>query len=239
MRTSEHKAGLTLVEIVVVVGLIALLLTMIIGVISRVQSQSQEHLAQGTLELLNAALEQFRDYGYNYTVPQALPLDEKDFYRALKFPLDCNDYPFDAPPFDVRSSLMVALDVNDVQLISGLHEPRYSGIEVMYFFLSQVPTSRQTLEKITKSVKTNAGTDGADLILRTIFRGQFRDYPLIRVVDPWGTTLNYSLYENGYEDQMHNGVPHEPLADKPRNFPLVTSAGPDRIFGTDDDITNK
>ncbi len=135
-------------------------------------------------------------------------------YTAFTFPLDCND--FDA--VKIAETLEGALGADDVQ-ISGAHNPDYSGNEVMYLLLSMVPASRATLEKIDKKLIVSSGA--------TITIGE-REYPLLIVMDPWDKALRYDYYD---EDTL------DP-ADA-RTFPLITSAGPDRLFGTDDDITNR
>ena len=98
--------------------------------------------------------------------------------------------------------------------------------EAMYFFLSRVPESRQTLDRIDKSLITNqpdiaVSVDGDP------------NQPLLRVIDPWGETLRYSYYENDQEDS------NEPPIASPRTFPIITSAGPDKEFGSTDDIVSR
>ena len=97
----------------------------------------------------------------------------------------------------------------------------------MYFFLSRVPESRKTLDKIDKSLITRKGSDGSDM---TIFIDN-KEYPLLRIIDPWGTTLRYDYYEE-------TGLYAERMESK-KTFPVITSAGPDKEFGSADDITNR
>ena len=52
-------------------------------------------------------------------------------------------------------------------------------------------------------------------------------YSLLRIIDPWGETLRYDYYDDYTEP------------DEARNFPVITSAGPDGVFGTDDDIASR
>ncbi|MHC4158577.1 MAG: type II secretion system protein [Planctomycetota bacterium] len=215
MKKFKSEIGVTLVEMLVVVAVITLLVSMVVGIAARIDNQGRERLTENTFALLNAALGQFKDYGYQYK--------DEDF-RDFEFPIDCNDL----VETDLESELGKALD--KVCDISGNHDPNFSGSEALYFFLSQVPTSRQTLDKIDGSLITNEDSDRDEMEIRV----GSRKYPLQRVIDPWGETLRYSYYENRYENTR------EPdFDDEPRNFPLITSAGPDRIFGTDDDMTNR
>jgi type II secretory pathway pseudopilin PulG len=116
----------------IVVGVIALLATMVIGVASRIDNQSKEKGVKSTFALLEGALEEY-----------------KDFYG---------------------------------------HFPGHTGE------LYSIPNSRKILEKIGDSQAA--------------------------ISDPWGMPLDYR-YAPG------------------DNFPELISAGPDRKFGTADDITNR
>jgi len=62
MKTRKYKFGLSLVEMLVVVGIIALLATMVISVASRIDSQSKEKGLKSTFALLEGALEEYREY---------------------------------------------------------------------------------------------------------------------------------------------------------------------------------
>ena len=235
MKSYRHKTGVTLVEILIVVAVIAILTTMVVGIATRISNQSKEQLTKNTFALLNAALGQFRDYGYNYN-PITVDVAERFFYHSLDFPPDCNGLMLT----DLQLALAKALGLPPgmVSISGGVHDdPNYSGSEVLYFFLNRVPTSRQTLKKIDDSLITNEGF-GKQPMNITI---GVKMYPLLRIIDPWGTTLHYDYYPD-FADYTGLGglVGYFGYAGKSkRNFPEITSAGPDRIFGTGDDITNR
>ena len=210
MKSYKHKYGVTLVEMLIVLAIIALLTSMVVGIAGRISNQSKEQLTRNTFALLNAALEQFRDYEYNYPHTN---------YSGLKFPLDCNDYPVAA----LQTTLSDALGAANVLITGGTHNPAYSGSEVLYFFLSRVPESRKTLDKIDSSLITNRDDNGNRMKIAIDIGGVVRVYPLLRIIDPWGETLRYSYYD---------GIVL-------RTFPVITSAGPDRDFNTPDDITSR
>jgi len=218
MRNYRHKFGLTLVEILIVVAIIAILVAMTIGIAARINIQSDKQLTKSTFAMLDAALEQFRDYGYDYKDP---------CFAGLKFPLDCNDFPEN----DLKTILEDALGLSsgDVTISGGTHDANYSGSEAMYFFLNRVPESRKILERINSKLLTKLGLDGDSMNINV--DGQ--EYPLLRVIDPWGKTLRYSYYENDTETS------NEPDMDSPRAFPVITSAGPDKKFGSVDDIVSR
>ena len=216
MKSYKHKTGLTLVEMLIAVAIIAILATMVIGIAARINSQGKEQLTENTFALLDAALGQFQDYGYNY---------RHSDYDGFEFPLDCND--FDEGELETTLENALGLNVGSVRISRGDHDPNYSGSEALYFFLSRVPESRKTLDKIDSSLITDEDFEGRHLEISV----DGKVYPLLRIIDPWGRTLRYDYYnEKGS------------LADKKeskRTFPVITSTGPDRTFGTGDDISSR
>ncbi len=218
MESYKHKPGVTLVEMLIVVAIIAILATMVIGIAARIDSQGKERLTESTFALLNAALGEFQDYGYNYEAP----------YSEFDFPLDCNG--FGAAKLKGTLEDALGLDPGDVVIGGGTHDPNYSGSEALYFFLSRVPESRKTLAKIDSSLITNEDADKQPMKI-TIGSGEdAKEYSLLRIIDPWGETLRYDYYD---ETKI------TPDPDVARNFPVIISAGPDGIFGTDDDIKSR
>ena len=226
MKRRQNKTGVTLVEILVVVAIIAILVTMVIGIASRIDTQGKERLTENTIALLTAALGEFRDYGYSYSDPC-----DADF----KFPLDCNGF----SQSELEGALKDALGTTTTPAITpvGAHELNYSGSEVMYFFLSRVHESRQTLDKIDRKLVTNLDIDGNPMKITINPGADEKVYPLFRVIDPWGETLRYSYYRNTVEKSEPPSS--EPERDSPRTFPVITSAGPDKEFGSADDIRNR
>ncbi|MBA7639493.1 hypothetical protein ES703_47151 [subsurface metagenome] len=216
------QSGITLVETLIVVAVIAILTTIVVGIATHISNQSKKQLTKNTFALLNAALGQFRDYEYRYEHPD---------YYDFDFPLDCNG--LSQLQLEITLEAVnpiytkLGLAPGNVSISGGVHDPNYSGSEVLYFFLNKLPTSRQTLEKIDDSLITNLSFDKQpmEIIINK------RIYPLLRIVDPWGTTLHYDYYNELMPDPV--------LRNKgKRNFPAIISAGPDRIFRTGDDITN-
>jgi prepilin-type N-terminal cleavage/methylation domain-containing protein len=158
MKSYKYKHGVTLVEILVVVAIIALLASMVIGIASRIDNQSKERCLESTFALLESALQEYHDYTGKF--PEQ---PEKNFTNVL------------------------------------VHS------EYLYKELHLIPESRKILEKITNSLLKNEF--GA------------AETPL-EIYDPWGMALDYKY------------VPGD-------NFPELVSAGPDKIFGTADDINNR
>lgn len=216
----SNLTGVTLIEILVVTAIIAILAAMVIGIAGRIDTQGKDRLIKSTLELLDAALGEFGDYGYNF----------KGSYAQLDFPPDCNGF----SESDLKAAMEAAQGVTSVTSIAGgTHDANYSGSEVMYFFLGRVPESKKVMDKIDKSMISQKDANGDEMTIE--IDGKF--YPLFRVIDPWGQTLRYSYYENVEEETEPTSS--EPGQDSPRTFPIVISAGPDRDFGTDDDIKSR
>jgi len=68
---------------VMVIAIVAILVSMVISIARRIGDQGKERLTKGTIALIGSALEQFRDFGYDY---------RNNDYAGLTFPIDCNGY---------------------------------------------------------------------------------------------------------------------------------------------------
>jgi prepilin-type N-terminal cleavage/methylation domain-containing protein len=227
MKSYENKTGITLVEMLIVVAIIVILAAITVSTATWVQTRAKVDLAKSTIELLSAALEQFKDYEYQHKDDKTvMPTIE---YSRLKFPLDCNDF-YASEVQDILCKTL-GLAAGNVTISGGTYDPNYSGIAVLYFFLNRVPTSHKTLEKIDKSLITNLDKNKQQMTI-TIISGNTNTYPFYRIVDPWGKSLHYDYYDE-------NKIPAEQQIDTAINFPIITSAGPDGKFDTADDISSK
>lgn len=204
------QKALTLIEMVVVVAIIAILAMIVIKLAGRIDNQGKEWRIRNAFALLDAALGEFQDYGYNY---------KGSDYAEFDFPLDCNDF----DTVKLEGTLKKALNAESVSINGGVHELDYSGSEALYFFLRRIPESRKTLAKINNSLITSEDSEGDNMEINV----DGRKYLLLRIIDPWGETLRYSYYKDENKPKER------------RNFPVIISSGPDRIFGTNDDITNR
>ena len=120
MKIKKNKTAFTIVEVLIVITIVLILASMIITVATRVNNQAKEKLTEATIDILNSAIEQFRDFGYNYNNPN---------FALWQFPLDCNDDTLDIT--DIASELGVTISDYDPNL--------------WCFFLSKVPESRNTM----------------------------------------------------------------------------------------------
>jgi hypothetical protein len=204
---------------------IVILVSLVVGITKRIDDQNKERLCRNELALIDNALEQFRDFGFEYKDP---------FYAGLTFPLDCNRFSI----ADIQNTLSISLYSPPLLVTitpSAQYDPNFSGSGALYFILSQVPECRQTLDKIGKSLLVNTCTNGTSL---TITINVTNTYPFMRIIDPWKTPLNYDYYPD-YADYTGGGSYQSYRDSAKRTFPLITSAGADRIFGTNDDIVNR
>lgn len=69
MRTDKYKQGLTLIEMVIVVGIIAMLATITISLTSRFDNQAKEKGLQNTFELLETALQEYHEFWGSFPDP--------------------------------------------------------------------------------------------------------------------------------------------------------------------------
>ncbi|MBE3144085.1 MAG: type II secretion system protein [Planctomycetes bacterium] len=217
MKPGSLKSGFTLIEMLLVVAIIAILVSMVVGVTKRIDDQSKERLCRNTITLIGNALEQFRDFGYEYKGAYAT--------LGLTFPIDCNGMQTVLLEPTLQSALGIGLSV--VITPEPTHDLNFSGSEVLYFVLSQVPDCRKTLDKIDKSLISNKTKNGDELKLVI---GASVSYPLYRFIDSWGTALRYDYYQ---KDSTWY-----PILGTKKTFPVITSAGPDKRFDTADDISN-
>ena len=233
MKNKPEKHGMTLVEMLVALVILLILITLTVTIGRRIEQQAKEKVTIETIHLVDTALGEFRDFDYQYK-------DQK--YKDLKFPLDCNDFKVDQIKTVMKEafggSSVITLQYytgsSYVTLNDSLHSDPNSGCEVMCFWLNMVPASRAVLDEIDQSLVKNDCDNGSPMNIDI----DGEKYPLLRIVDSWGTTLHYSYYYNGTEVQPGNNL-DEPPIDNPRPFPVITSAGQDGKFGTSDDITNR
>jgi len=158
MKTRNHKHGMSLIEMLIVVGIIALLATMVISVASRIDTRAKEKGTESLLALLDSALQEYHEFTGRF--PEQ---SETDSTNAM------------------------------------IHS------EYLYGELSSIPSVRKILTKLSNSSVENK--------YRT-------SETAAELYDPWGTVLDYRY------------IPGD-------NFPLLVSAGPDKTFGTADDMSNR
>jgi type II secretory pathway pseudopilin PulG len=154
MKTYKNKPGLTLMEMVIVVGVVMLMSTIVIMLVGRIENQTKENQLKNIFGVLDSALQEYNEYWNSFPDPNKIPYT--------------------------------------------------TSSAALYGQLYSTPSCRNIVEQIDQSFIRNSSST-ADLS---------------QIYDPWGTILKYK-YTAG------------------DNFPELISAGPDKIFGTTDDVINK
>jgi len=154
---------MSLIEILIVIVVMAILTTMVIGVASRIDTQTKERSVQSVFALLDSALQEYREFTNHFP-------EQKEMNYAN----------------------------------AAAHS------EYLYGELQTVPAVQKILQKIDSSLIKNQYSAAGVPLTQTA----------PEIYDPWGTPLEYR-YVTG------------------DNFPRLISAGPDKTFGTKDDMSNK
>lgn len=111
----------------------------------------------------------------------------------------------------VANDVSIALPVTDTTSIA------------LFYSLDRNPTSREIVDSIAVSLVTNKPVNnGTAIKLRPVGGAAdgSNDIDLPRYIDPWKMSIRYDYLPG-------------------TAFPTLTSAGPDKIFDTPDDITSK
>jgi prepilin-type N-terminal cleavage/methylation domain-containing protein len=188
MMRKQKTKGLTLIEILVAVAIVVILSAGLYIAGDYADKQAKIKQTQSTIEMLSAALEQYRDSN------------------------DC--FPFTADNTFKRSDLQAKL--GGMVSVNGWaptdYNDHYASDDVLYYYLNRNPASKKIISSINSSLITNK-----DYMKREYFFVFTSDpakipYPLLHFVDAWNFPFRYT-YNKG------------------DNFPVITSAGPDRDFG--------
>jgi prepilin-type N-terminal cleavage/methylation domain-containing protein len=197
MIRKQKTKGLTLIEILVAVAIVVILSAGLYIAGDYADKQAKIKQTQSTIEMLSAALEQYRDSN------SCFPFIAYKTYKCTDLQTKLNG--------TVSVSTGVLADYND----------HYASDDVLYYYLNRNPASRKIISSINSSLITNK-----DYMKREYFinYGGPTTYPLLHFVDAWNFPFKYT-YKTG------------------DNFPVITSAGPNRVFEPNgvyiDDITSR
>ena len=178
MNRLRKQCAFTAVEVITAVAILAILVGLLLGVGRRLVTQAEEKLAQGTIDIIVLALEQY----YADSVPNGFPF-AADVYIEL-------------PPsgFD-ENALRTVIELDRgadpcSSAIIGAHDPFNSSSEALFYFLNKSPNSRRMIETITDIQISNKGSDNQPLAIEVPTGSTAID--LVRFIDPWGTALRYT-----------------------------------------------
>ncbi len=145
MKTQKYKQGLTLIEMVVVVGIIALLVTMIISLVSRFDNQAKERALEGVFTLLEDALQEYYEFTDNF--PEQ---PEADFANAAEHSEYLYQQLYSIPDsrniLEKISDSLIKNEYESTQALQEIYDPwgmvleyRYSSGETFPILISAGP----------------------------------------------------------------------------------------------------
>lgn len=175
METCRKKNGFSMIELLTAIAILAVLVTILLGVGKRIREQANEKLAQGMIDVIVAALEQYYDLH-----------DDFPFEANKNYVTDSASADPSHPEWNLED------DVGTVT--AGVNENEYASSEALYYFLNRTPDCRRIIDTITDKQITNKDANGAVLKIIPTLSGNETD--LIRFIDPWGKSLRYT-YQAG------------------------------------------
>jgi type II secretory pathway pseudopilin PulG len=197
MRYCAKTKGFSTIEILTAIAIVVILVSILVGVGRRIQSQAEEKLADGMIDVLVSALEQYYDT-FEAFPPMVADIDSDG---------DIDEADFSAAVGEA------------VTLLSGAPQESYWTSSALYYFLNNAPSSKTVIDTLTDSL-ISCEDDNGDPIQIEIPADSGTIMDLTRFVDPWGNTILYTYVTDD-------------------NFPLIVSAGPDGVMGTDDDMDSR
>lgn len=134
MRTHKYKHGLTLIEMVIVVGIIALLATMIISLVSRFDNQAKEKGLESTFALLEGALQEYYEYWDTFPDPNRSPDPNLPPYSTHSAALygQLHSTPDSRKMLEEISESLIQKIPDDANNILQIHDPWGTVIEYFY-----------------------------------------------------------------------------------------------------------
>lgn len=135
----------------------------------------------------------------------------RDFYKKFPFVADANYARTDLNSdigYDVVNS-------NGVQLASKDYNDVFASDDSLIYFLDKSPDSKKIIDSMNHKIITNKGNKGNPDYFIKLNPPSNEIQGLMHIVDSWNTPFQYT-YKTG------------------DNFPIITSAGPDKLFGNRD-----
>jgi prepilin-type N-terminal cleavage/methylation domain-containing protein len=207
MNTDKQKA-FTLIEVVLSMAIILILAGALLTGGKYLKTRAEQQLTQSAIEIIGTALEQY----YEQTSP-------KQFPPQVNSQIDLEKALFGNPPSNTVTITGTHPDIADTDPVKAKIAQAFWSSETAFYFLEKVPQSKAILDGLAERMHSNKDLAGTNLKLE-IPTTSGKIYDWVRLVDAWGTTLNYE-YKIGY------------------SFPVIKSAGPDKQFGTKDDLTSQ
>ena len=188
-----------------------------IKVAETVRTNAEIKNTEATMQILTAAMEEYQRYQQDRGVDESdlFPPDPRDSGYdpcSQDAMLWCwEDYNLAKEDFDFGTHESYGGWPETPSEEIGNHREAMASVEVLYWYMSDVPASGGVLSKLSAKV---TGNDDGDSVTAG---GQQKT--LIEVNDAWGHPIRYQRQAAG-------------------NFPELRSAGPDGLFDNSDDIVS-
>jgi prepilin-type N-terminal cleavage/methylation domain-containing protein len=186
MRTTMRARGFTLLEMLVVIGIIALLASLVLAVSGSVIRASEERSTRNSLELLNAATEEYertmdRRLTYYSTANGGSPVD---LAVSQQVRYDVISAPTTPPSIPGTPALQWTGLAAPYSAVSGPGLPAYSTLPFrrsahLIHLLTQSPSSAAIMQKIPDSVFRGIRPSGTGIVPTAVRH----------VVDAWDTPI--------------------------------------------------
>ena len=211
------SGGFTLVEMLVALAIVLILIGAAARLGQAVRTRAAARLTQSALAVIETALQQYHD-------------DFGDF-PFYSLDVDTNGWPNDYTVNELQIYIQLVTGAVSVVISNGILEtPGYTPPQMingassagLWWFLNRSANSRSIIDALTPSLITTFDAQTKQRLALTITPpapAPAETTDLGRFIDSWGTSLWYRC-EAGY------------------SFPKLISAGPDKQFGTSDDIEN-
>ena len=136
MKVVSYKFGIgvTFLELLVAVAVLAILVSIVVGVSSYVDRSGQVKLTEEAIGTVVSALEEYHDY--------------------------YGKFPFEADAGYVESDLINDLSADS---ITGDHNDLCASSEALYYFLHKTPVSRKIINELSDRLIAGKGDDGLAL----------------------------------------------------------------------------
>jgi len=217
IKINTKQKGFSLIELLVVIAIIMILITAMAKVGGYVRTNAQIKTTKNTITLLCSALQQYKEYYPDE--PDPFPTEPYAEAAGGGYPYDFVNFedcfPSTATLNNTTSHNIAGKAWEDFDSLQEIDQNELiaarASIKVLYWHMDDVSPSQAILNSLPESAKINEFGDYVD------YSGEQKT--LIEVIDAWHRPIRYRT----------NG---------PGNFPTLTSAGPDGVFDSADDIVS-
>ena len=214
---NRRQLGMTLAEVLITLVVLLVLISAAVRMGQYVRIRSAVQLTDSMLAVLDTALQlYYEDVGtFPFYSADGNGNRRPDDYFWPHMRTDIESLP-DSAAGSVNAVNLLEKDGNGV-------DQSFASSAALYFFLNRQTNSRSIVSALSPSlISTAHPQETHQRLALTVTRltPPPQTVTMGRFVDAWGTSLWYR-YESNWA------------------FPRVISAGPDRIFGTADDLENR